>query len=137
MTTQPRDLAAEVADIHDRDTLLAHIAAQSYELEDQRKHIRDWRHVVMCLEVDKERLQYQIDSQAKDLDALQKTTRKLQPENELLREALRWVLTNGVVMAIHHIEGNRCPRLVNGDCDSAHAPAHLRVVLEKAMEGRS
>jgi len=51
-----------------------------------------------------------------------------------LREALAWGLDNGVVKAVHHIDGKPHPRLVkDGDYDSVTPPEHLRCVIDAAL----
>lgn len=53
-----------------------------------------------------------------------------QREKALVGEALAWVLGNGVIKAVHHIDGQRHVRFVNsGDFDGASPPGHLREVL--------
>lgn len=110
MTDQPRDLAAEVAEIKAGkfgryqtyaeaiEVLLAHIAALSIEVDEIT--------AVAC----------------GDLEELAKLRRELEKQ----REALRWCLDNGA----HNFRGSVLAESMD------EPPEHLREILSKALEGK-
>lgn len=77
------------------------------------------------------RAQSALDERERIIEGLRRELR----ESAHVLEALNWVLWNGIIMSIHHIDGKPVPRLVDsGDYDSAEPPEHLLNILNGAIE---
>lgn len=136
-------LTAENQRLHSEiERLKAEIGSKDEIIDQRNKICSRYFAKIDLLNAEIERLKAELAGRSIECRSMRSSMQVLDAENvrliearDLLKAALRWCLENGVIAAIHHVDGKPHPRLVYaGDFDNATPPPEFAAVIAEATK---